>query len=475
MNNQYPELYPSYLWLVPSVFNIADACVHRWASNTHEGRNTAVYYEDEAGRRDDWTYTRLSSTTQRLANALERMEVSPGDRVAVVMTQRPEAVASLMAILSVGAIAVPLSSHASPIALRNSLTDAEARVAIVDNICGSRVLQTQCPLLKQVVGLNFENDAIIPWRTLLARQPNEFRTLATSSRSPALLLYPTDTEHTADGVLVSHAALIGALPGFVASQNWFPQKYDTLWSPDWNAWGSLLHALLPALYFGRPLVAAPNGFSPHQAMTIMSRYQVTNAYLSTALATRIAQESELLEQHADNLSLRAIAISGPPLPEAVSNRLQEHTGLTPNLAWNQLETSTPIGDSHLKWPGRAGSLGRPYPGHRVAVIDARGTPRPAGSAGEIAVHRNDIHEHPDPSLFLGYWKKDNLTQNRYIGDWCLTGLWGLTDADGYLWLKPRKHLRARSRHSLHSLNLAAPVGANHHCAHSDGRMLHSSA
>ncbi len=438
MNNQYPELYPSYLWLVPSVFNMADACAHRWAGNTHEGRNAAIYYEDEAGRRDVWTYTRLSATAQQLANGLERMDVVPGDRVAIVMTQRPEAVASLMAVLSAGAIAVPLSSHASPIALRNSLLDSGARVAIVDNICGNRVLQAQCPQLKQVIGFNFESDAIIPWRTLLARQPAVFRTLPTLSRAPALLLYPTDTEHTADGVLLSHAALIGALPGFVASQNWFPQKNDMLWSPDWNAWGSLLHALLPALYFGRPVVAAPNGFSPHQALTIMSRYQVTNAYLSTALAARIAQEPDLLERHAEQLALRAIAVSGPPLPDAVADRLQQQIGLKPNLAWSHLETNAPIGDSHLKWPGRPGSLGLPYPGHRVAVIDTRGTARPTGMAGEIAVHRNDIHGHPDPALFLGYWQKDELTRSRHIGDWCLTGLWGFMDADGYVWLKPRK-------------------------------------
>src|SRR5690606_9305835 len=138
------------------------------------------------------------------------------------------------------------------------------------------------------------------------------------------------------------------------------------------------------------------------------------------------------------LSLRAIAVSGPPLPEAADSRLSEQTGLKPNLAWNHLETNAPIGDSNLKWPARPGSLGRPYPGHQVAVIDSRGTPRPAGSSGEIAVHRNDIHGHPDPSLFLGYWQKDEPTHKRYIGDWCLTGLWGYLDSDGYVWLKPRK-------------------------------------
>ena len=97
MNDQYPELYPSYHWFVPSQFNIAQACVHRWAENPHEGRRIAIYFEDEAGQREVWTYARLAENASQLANGLIRMGVARGDRVAVVMAQRPEAAAAYMA------------------------------------------------------------------------------------------------------------------------------------------------------------------------------------------------------------------------------------------------------------------------------------------------------------------------------------------------------------------------------------------
>ena len=78
-------------------------------------------------------------------------------------------------------------------------------------------------------------------------------------------------------------------------------------------------------------------------------------------------------------------------------------------------------------------MGRPYPGHRVAVIDEQGQACPAGQVGEVAVNRYDIHGHPDPALFLGYWSNEAATREKFSGDWCRTGELAHLDADGYLW------------------------------------------
>jgi acetyl-CoA synthetase len=78
-------------------------------------------------------------------------------------------------------------------------------------------------------------------------------------------------------------------------------------------------------------------------------------------------------------------------------------------------------------------MGRPYPGHRVAVIDEQGRACPAGQVGEVAVNRCDIHGHPDPALFLGYWNDEAATRDKFSGDWCRTGELARADADGYLW------------------------------------------
>jgi acetyl-CoA synthetase len=82
-------------------------------------------------------------------------------------------------------------------------------------------------------------------------------------------------------------------------------------------------------------------------------------------------------------------------------------------------------------------MGRGYPGHRVAVIDDAGKECAVGVPGDVAVNRFDIHGHPDPVFFLGYWKNEAATRDKFTGDWCRTGDLAVRDADGYLWYQGR--------------------------------------
>jgi acetyl-CoA synthetase len=91
----------------------------------------------------------------------------------------------------------------------------------------------------------------------------------------------------------------------------------------------------------------------------------------------------------------------------------------------------------LGWPARPGSMGKPYPGHRVAVIDDEGQECPVGVPGDVALHRLDVHGQPDPIFFLGYWKNERATQAKFTGSWCRTGDLARRDADGYLWYEGR--------------------------------------
>ncbi len=91
----------------------------------------------------------------------------------------------------------------------------------------------------------------------------------------------------------------------------------------------------------------------------------------------------------------------------------------------------------MKWPARAGSMGRPYPGHRVAVIDDAGNVVPPGAIGEVAMHRRDIHDDPDPIFFLEYWRNPAATRSKFTGDWCRTGDLASSDERGYLWYQGR--------------------------------------
>jgi acetyl-CoA synthetase len=111
--------------------------------------------------------------------------------------------------------------------------------------------------------------------------------------------------------------------------------------------------------------------------------------------------------------------------------------VTVNEMFGQTEMNYIVGNSHEKWPARPGSMGRPYPGHRVAVIDDNGDPVAAGATGEVALHRRDIHGHADPVFFLEYWRNPEATRRKFSGDWCRTSDLASVDADGYLWYQGR--------------------------------------
>jgi len=439
MNDQYQALYQSFRWLVPTQFNIADVCCHRWAANSPDARRIAIYYEDEAGNREVWTYARLAEAVNQLANGLVRMGVAKGDRIGVVLGQRPETVVAHMAAYTVGAVILPLSSLFGPDALEARLRDAEARVAIVDAASSGNLLQVadQCPSLHQIIGIGFADERVLPWRSLLARQPSEFKPVPTLATDPAILLYTSGTTGAPKGALLPHSVLIGNLPGFVASQDWFPKIGDVFWSPaDWAWTGGMMDALLPTLYFGHPIVATRARFSPERAFELMERYQVTNTFLfPTALKAMMKTVPAPRERY--RLALRAMMSAGESVGQAVFDWCQTALGITPNEMFGQTEMNYLVGNSQRRWPAKAGSMGRPYPGHQVAVIDDAGQPVAAGEIGEVALNRLDIHGYPDPILFLGYWNNPAATAAKYTGDWCRTGDLARIDADGYLWYAGR--------------------------------------
>ena len=112
-------------------------------------------------------------------------------------------------------------------------------------------------------------------------------------------------------------------------------------------------------------------------------------------------------------------------------------GVTINEMFGQTEINYIVGNSHTLWPAKPGSIGRPYPGHRVALIDDDGKEVPTGEIGEVAVNRTDIHGDRDAVFFLDYWKNAEATRNKFTGDWCRTGDLARRDEDGYFWYQGR--------------------------------------
>ena len=447
-NDHYAALHGEFTWAVPEKFNIAEPCLHRWARDTPEA--VAILQDMGTGAAQPVTYATLQRDAHRLSNALGSLGVARGDRVAVIMPQRPQTAVALMAVFQMGAIAVPLSTLFGAEALQARLNDSGARVAIVDEGSAEVVaaLREQCPALVRVMGVaGADSRGDVSWSGSLAAARAEFEPTDTRADDPALLIYTSGTTGPAKGAVIPHRALIGNLSGFVASQNWF-EGDGPFWSPaDWAWTGGLWDALLPTLYFGRTIVASRARFDADLALKLMERHGVTHTFLfPTALKAMMRVAPEPRASH-PKLVLQSVMSAGEAVGEGVFAYCRDQLGVVVNEMFGQTEMNYVVGNCGQYrtrsgrlapgWPPRPGSMGRPYPGHRVAVIDDDGQPCAPGVAGDIAVHPRDVHGQRDPIFFLGYWNNERATHAKFTGapfeSWCRTGDRASMDADGYLW------------------------------------------
>lgn len=437
MRDRYSEIYASFRWNVPPDFNIAHWTCRRWAGNRSR---VALLWEDESGRRETWTYWDLLQAANRLSNALRALGVDRGDRVALILPQRPQTVVAYLACFQMGAVAVPLSFLFGPEALEYRLADSNAKVAIVDSTTLAHLspIRERLAQLRHVVGMEgARGDGVLDWDATLASASSQFDAVATRHDDPAAIIYTSGTTGPPKGALLAHSALIGNLPGFEHSHDGFPREGDLFWSPaDWAWTGGLWDALMPTLYHGQVILGFLGRFEPERAFHMIEKYNVRNAFLfPTALKLMMRAFPEPRGRF--DVRLRSLMSGGEALSPAVLEWAREQLDTTVNEIFGQTEMNYIVGNSHALWPVKPGSMGRPYPGHLVAVIDDEGRPVPQGEVGDVALRRTWTDGTPDPVFFLGYWGKPEATAEKYAGDWCRTGDQASADDDGYLWYQGR--------------------------------------
>jgi acetyl-CoA synthetase len=488
----YQAMQQGFGWAVPEHFNMAEVCSRRWAAQADASTRVAIVEHAAVDANGyvvaprSYSFAQLQQAADAFSHVLTDLGVQRGDRVAIVLPQRFETAVAYVAVMQMGAVAMPLSLLFGPEALEYRLQDSEAVVAIADASSVSNVLavRAQCPALREVIGVDLSNAADmlhvdVDYASAIAAQQRSFTAVQTKADEGAVLIYTSGTTGPPKGALIPHRALIGNLTGFVCSQNWFgfstvaasatsaaapsasalkSQHLPTgsaavFWSPaDWAWTGGLMDALLPTLYFGRPIVAWNGRFSPELAFTLMQQHGVTHTFLfPTALKAMMKAYPEPSKQF--KLKLQAMMSAGEAVGDAVFGYCQTQLGITVNEMFGQTEINYIVGNcamewgamgagvtAHRKnvgWPAKPGSMGKGYPGHRVAVIDDDGNECPSGVPGDVALNRYNQHGEPDPIFFLGYWKNEKSTLGKYTGDWCRTGDMAVRDEDGYLWYQGR--------------------------------------
>lgn len=420
----YQTLREEFSWRVPTDFNVGTAC----SDDQKPGDLALIQALD--GDVAEYTFGDLTKLSNRLANALTGLGIEPGDRVGVVLPQRVEVGLVHLALYKLGAVALPLSGLFGVDALEYRLGDSEARAVVTDGRSLDKVAEVAEALGLTVISV--DDPVAAPhesfWHRLHAADAS-LTPRPSGPDTPALLIYTSGTTGPPKGTLHGHRVVWGHLPGFELMYDFFPQPHDVVWTPaDWAWIGGLIDGLLPAWYHGQPVVSAPRvGFDPEWATDLIARHGVTASFLPPTALKMMRQAGV----SARDSSLRTVMSGGEPLGGEMLEWGKANLGVVINEIYGQTEANLAIGNSSSSWEVRPGSMGRPYPGFDVAVVDSDGNPVAVGEEGEIAVRR------PNPVMFLEYWNRPEMTAAKYAGEWLLTGDMGHMDDDGYFWFQAR--------------------------------------
>ena len=379
------------------------------------------------------TWADLRRRVTALAGALSRRGVGPGDRVMVLMLNRPEFVESVLAANTLGAIAVPLNFRLTPSEIAFLVEDSGARVVVTEAVLApvATGVRSIAPLLDTVVvaGSTAEDDDVLFYEDLMNEAGDPPAAVDIPNDSPALIMYTSGTTGRPKGAVLTHANLTGqTMTMLYTSGVDLNNDVGFIGVPLFHIAG--IGNMLSGMLLGVPTVIYPLGaFEPGQLLDVLEAEKVTGIFLVPAQWQAVCAEQQARPR---DLRLRAMSWGAAPAPDVLLRRMSEiFPGTQILAAFGQTEMSPVtcmlLGDDAIR---KRGSVGRVIPTVAARVVDDDMNDVPVGEVGEI-VYRA-------PTLMSGYWNNPEATAEAFAGGWFHSGDLVRMDADGYVWVVDRK-------------------------------------
>jgi fatty-acyl-CoA synthase len=378
------------------------------------------------------TWGGLHRRVVALADGLSRRGVGFGDRVMILMLNRTEFVEAVLAVNSLGAIAVPLNFRLTSAEIVFLVEDCEARVLITEAVLapvatGVRDIQPMLDTI--VVAGGSTEDGVFGYEDLIneAGDPHDPRDIPNDS--PALIMYTSGTTGRPKGAVLTHANLTGqTMTGLYTMGADINSDVGFVGVPFFHIAG--IGNMLTSMLLGIPTVIYPLGaFDPGQLLDVLAAEKVTGLFLVPAQWQAVCAEQRARPRE---LRLRVMSWGAAPATDAL---LREMSATFPGTqilaAFGQTEMSPVtcmlLGDDAIR---KRGSVGKVIPTVAARVVDENMNDVPVGEVGEI-VYRA-------PTLMSGYWNNPQATAEAFAGGWFHSGDLVRMDEDGYVWVVDRK-------------------------------------
>ncbi len=432
--DSYEDFKTNYKVNIPEGFNFAYDVVDSWAAQ--DKNKPALLYCNDDGIRHMYTFEDLRKLSNKAANFFAQKGVKKGDRVMLMLKQRPEAWICILALCKLGAVCIPATFQLTKkdIVYRCNAARVKMIVAVDDDNILKAIEESfgECESLVgvAVVGEKIPN-GYIDFRNSYIGCADEFTRVPNDVKDPMLLYFSSGTTGMPKMILHNYAYPIGHI---LTAKYWQHVEegklHLTMSDSGWAkfAWGKIYGQWI----CGAVIVAYDNEkFNAKNTLELIQEIKLTTFCAPPTIFRFLIKEDIA---HYDFSSIKHCCIAGEPLNPEVFNKFKELTGLTLTEGFGQTETPVILAN----YDGieiKPGSTGKPSPDFDLDIVDENGNSCEDGIVGNIVVR--NLSKHYPAGLFQGYQEDDAANAKAFMNDCYYTGDTAWRDADGYYWFVGR--------------------------------------
>ncbi|WP_249869027.1 acetate--CoA ligase [Oceanobacillus saliphilus] len=386
------------------------------------GDKIALHYVN-GDEKQTYTFKEVKEKTDHYARLLKKVGVKKGDRVFVFLPKTPACYISILAIIKIGAIAGPLFEAFMREAVKERINDCNGTVLITDKEMVQRVPQDEIPSLEKILfveeienlPVDTKTENIVEW---------------VDPEDGLIIHYTSGSTGKPKGVLHAHRAVAH----HYISGKWVLdiKEDDVYWCTSHPGWitGSVYGLFAP--WLNRATIVIQGGrFKAESWYQLIEELKITIWYSAPTAFRMLLSQKDLVEKY-DLSSVRHVLSVGEPLNPEVIYWAWEKLGVRIHDTWWMTETG---GHLVVNFPSeniKPGSMGRPFPGITVGILDEEGNELPRGSVGQLAVRT------PWPGLMKEIWGNKEKFANYFKHDgWYLSGDLAVQDEDDYVFFQSR--------------------------------------
>jgi len=377
------------------------------------------------------SYAELDEASNKIANALIKIGVSKGDRVAMLLPNSPEFVVIYFGITKISAVAVLLDTKYKVGELTSLFDDSEPKVLVTE----SPFLEPLVPILpgfkyiEHVIDLSSKyGGRFLSYQEIMATSSPQKVEVEPKPEDIANIAYTSGPTFSPRGVMLSHQDLVMEATTSGDGLQQTDEDVAVLFALPLHHVVGLEAVLLTSISKGSAVVMLP-GLSISGLMRTIEKERVTIfmgvPFIFILMVNRAGEEGI---KH-DLSSLRLCCVGGAPISTDVIKRFQQLYGLDIVQFWGLTEATAHLARQPIDGTGKLGSVGKALPGWEVRVVDDNGKELPPNKPGEMII---------GGPIMKGYYNNPQATAETIKDGWLYIGDIGRADEDGELFILGRK-------------------------------------